>query len=140
MFYLVVNGSELETTNMSDEVNKDWSHWIREADEPATIARMGARIAKQEPVKAGGVTKVDQSPQIKDAKAMKDDQNTKGYDKGNRPNDAQNRPGHIEQAKQPYSPSNPQSRFVDRWSKAGLDQSTRAAQSRQSGNYLNRKS
>jgi len=117
------------------DANTFFAH-IYEADEPATIARMGARIAKQEPVKAGGVTKVDQSPQIKDAKAMTDDQNTKGYDKSNRPNDHR----HSVDFPSQRGPQNPQSRWKDSWTKAGLEQSTRAAQSRQSGNYTNRKS
>lgn len=110
---------------------------IYEGDEPATITKMGARIAKQEPVKFGGVSKVDTSPEVKDAKAMTDDKGTKGFDKGNRPND--HRPGHIDYPQQ-RGPSNPQSRWKDAWAKAGLETSTRAAQRRQSGNYTNRKS
>jgi len=90
---------------MSDEVNKDWSHWIREDDEPATIARMGARIAKQEPVRFGGVTKVDKSPSTQDPQQMKDPNGTgRGFDKGNRPND--HRPSSVDFPKQ-GGPKNP---------------------------------
>lgn len=104
-------------------------------DYPLTLSGFGGKRQ----VRAGGVTKVDVSPSTKiDAKPANDGPGAKGYTKETDP--ARNRPGHVEQAKQPYSPSNPQSRWQASWAKAGLEQSTRAAKSRQSGNYKNRQS
>jgi len=117
---------------MSNEINKDWSHWIREDDESYTQSGFGSKRQ----TKSGTKTAVDTHPQMRDAKAMTDDKGTKGFDKGNDP--ARNRPGHVDFPQQ-RGPS-PQSRWKDSWAKAGLEQSTREAQRRQSGNYTNRKS
>jgi hypothetical protein len=120
---------------MSNEINKDWSHWIREDDEYSVTNRLGAKIAKQTPAKFGGRTPVDQNPKTAPTTAQVAD-GARSYDKSNDPVNHRQTPAFPSQ----NGPSNPQSRFVDRWTKAGLEQSTRAAQSRQSGNYLNRKS
>src|SRR5262249_11979542 len=119
---------------MSNEVNKDWSHWIRE--DAGTLSGFGA---KRQTKSGGTKTVVDTSPETKiDAKTIDGKGVGCSYDKSS--DRVRNRPGHIEQAPQPYSPSNPQSRWKDSWAKAGLDASTRAAQRRQSENYTNRKS
>src|SRR5262245_35948992 len=88
---------------MSNEVNKDWSHWIRESDEAATISGTGAKRQ----TKSGGKTKVDTSPDMKpsNAQVAYDQKGTKGYDRSNRPNDS--RPSSINFDKQSYAPSNP---------------------------------
>jgi hypothetical protein len=78
-------GSELETTNMISV--SDFFKFIYEGDEPLTISGAGAKIARQDKVKFGGVTKIDTAPKTQDPKAMDDGKGTKGFDKGNRPND-----------------------------------------------------
>jgi len=122
-------------TNSADDFFR--KIYLGEDDSAATITKMGAKIAKQTPVKAG-VTKVDVNPSTKiDAKTIDGKGFGRSYDRNNRPND--HRPGSVDFPSQ-KGPSNPQQRFVDRWTKAGLETSTRAAQRRQSGNYTNRKS
>src|SRR5262245_39953515 len=89
-------------------------------------------------VKSGSKTKVDTSPETHvDAKTTDGKGFGRSYDRNNRPND--HRPGSVDFPSQ-NGPSNPQSRWKDSWAKAGLEQSTRNAQRRQSGNYTNRKS
>jgi len=103
-------------------------------EDHATVSGTGS---KRQVKGASGTTKVDTSPETKiDGKTTDGKGFGRSYDKSNRPNE--HRPGKVEQAPQPYSPSNPQSRWKDSWAKAGLEASTRAAKSRQSGNYKNR--
>lgn len=119
---------------------QDFISYIYEGDEAATISGTGGcRNTNDKKVKFGGVSPVDTSPEMKDAKAMTDDKGTKGFDKSNRPNN--HRPSHIDFPGQSYSPSNPvrQPGLRDMWQKE-LERTTREAQRRQSGNYLNRKS
>src|SRR5262245_26679150 len=126
---------------MSNEINKDWSHWIREADEAATISGTGAKRQ----IKSGGTkTAVDTSPSKKNESKKTHGKGVgRSYDRNNRPND--HRPGSVEFPRpQSISPTNPQAQrpsgLRDMWVKADLERSTREAQRRQSQNYGNRKS
>src|SRR5215471_11607282 len=96
---------------------------IYEDEQSLTLSGFGN---KRQTKSSNSKTPVDTSPQIKDAKQMTDDKSAKGFERNNRPND--HRPSSVDFPKTPYSPSNPQQRFVDRWTKAGLEQSTREAQ------------
>lgn len=111
-------------TNSADFLKRIYG--LSEDEQNLTMSGFG----NKRQTKSGGVTKVDVNPSTKiDAKTVDGKGFGRSYDRNNRPND--HRPGHIEQAKQPYSPSNPQSRWKDSWAKAGLETSTRAAQRRQ---------
>jgi hypothetical protein len=100
-------------------VNKDWSHWIKEDDDAATVTKMGAQIARQTPVRAGKKTPVDLHPDMKTPEVTKVDDGKgstevgKSFDRNNRPND--HRPSHIDYPSQ-KGPSNPQQgRLADMW-------------------------
>lgn len=112
---------------MSLEVNKDWSHWLREDDETATTNRLGAQKAAQQPVKLGGKTAVKIDPTTEDPKAMKDQHGTgRGYDKNNRPND--HRPSSINFPSQ-AGPTNPVARnqnLTKMWNDSLLAQTKRS--------------
>lgn len=131
---------------MTDEVNKDWSHWIRESDGSLTLS--GCSGKRQTTKSSNTRTAVDTSPSTKiDAKTTDGKGVGRSYDKNSDPVRAQNRPGHLEFPRpQSISPTNPQASpprnpgLADMWRKADLEQQTREYQRRQSGNYLNRKS
>ena len=120
--------------------NTFFQHVYGEGDEPYTLSGFGSKRQ----TKSGGVTKVDTSPETRiDSKTTDGKGFGRSYDRNNRPND--HRPGSVEFPRpQPISPTNPQAQrpsgLRDMWVKADLEASTRAAKSRQSGNYLNRKS
>jgi hypothetical protein len=73
---------------------------IYEGDsEPLTLSGFGS---KRQTKSSNSKTPVDTNPQMKDARTMTDDKNTKSYDRNNRPND--HRPSSVDFPKQPYSP------------------------------------
>jgi hypothetical protein len=129
---------------MSLDKNKDWSNWLPESDGSATTSGTGSKRQTGQPrVKLGGVTPVSTHVQEKPSSAQpggSDQPGVKGYDRNTDPVLARNRPGHIDYPQQ-GGPSNPQTRFTDRWTRAGndMESSTKAAQERQSGNYKQRK-
>jgi len=88
---------------MSNEVNKDWSHWIRE--DAGTLSGFGT---KRQAKSGGTKTPVDTHPKMVDGKNMRDDNGLgRGYDKSNRPNERRNS---IQFPGQNYSPTNPVAR------------------------------
>jgi len=118
--------------------SQEFLRYIYEGDAHLTISGTGA---KRQTKSGGTKTAVDTSPSTKvDAKPANDGPGAKGYDRNNRPND--HRPGKVEQAPQPYSPTNPQNMLkaskevMDRLS---LQNTTKAAQYRQWNAYKNRK-
>jgi hypothetical protein len=123
------------------DVNPNWDHWITEDDDAATVQKMGARIAKQEPVKFGGKTKVSVSPKTVE---QTPDQTTrkppfgvgKSYNKSDDP--VRNRPSSVDYPQQ-NGPTNPvrQPGLKDMWKQADLERSTREAQRRQNPNRKN---
>jgi hypothetical protein len=131
---------------MTHEKTKNWDHWyLKEEEENATVQRMTAKRQVGQPkVQLGGKTPVNTSVSTAPSTAQPADDAAgakglgRGYDKSNDP--TTHRPGSVEFSRNSYSPTNPQERFNARWEKAAADmeKSTRAAKSRQSGNYKQR--
>jgi hypothetical protein len=120
---------------MTNEVNKDWSHWLKEDDDTAVTARLGAQAARQDKVKYGGKTPVSVAPKTVEQtpdQAKSPFEVGKSYDKSDDP--VRNRPSSVDYPQQ-NGPTNPQQRFIERWKEGGdLLKSTREAQRRQNPN------
>ena len=115
--------------------NKDWSHWLREDDDVATVTKMGAQIAKQTKV-SKGKTPVDLHPDMKMPEANKvgDGKGSttvgKSFDRNNRPNE--HRPSHIDYPSQ-RGPTNPVQRLGQMWQQASEAQTKRAQRMQRPG-------
>jgi hypothetical protein len=106
---------------------------IYEDDSSATVERLGAKIAKQAPIRLGGKTEVELDPQmsppnISDTKPLTNDPS------GTTGDNAQDKIDFPQQR----GPTNPQRHLTKMW-QDNLEQTTRRAQARQSGKYENRR-
>jgi hypothetical protein len=115
---------------MSKDVNPNWDHWIKE-DDALTLSGFGS---KRQSRNSNTKTKVDTSPEMKDPKAMRDTNDTKGFTKDNDP--ARHRPNKLDLPQQ-KGMTNPQKNVYNMWKQADLERTTREAQRRQNPNRKN---
>jgi|SRR5262249_52300265 len=109
-----------------------FKHVYSESDEAAAISGTGA---KRQTKSSNSKTRVDVSPEMKDARTMTDDKGTKGFDRNTRPND--HRPNSIQFPGQNYSPTNPVARnqhLTKMWNDSIAAQTARAQRLQRPGN------